>query len=99
MTQMQNRTTEKGAFLTETPYPVTEVAGRPPAGLDDLVGATSLTVSKDGLQYRLVGTGVRADDRVLFHQKEVGSAAEDDLIWSIQDKGDGDLVAHPPHVD
>ena len=97
MTQMQ-RATDKGAFSTKSCCTVTEVAGRLPMGLDDLVGATTLTVSKDGLQYRLVGTGVRVDDRVLFHQKEVGSAAEDDLIWLILDGADGDLVAYPPHA-
>ncbi len=89
---------EKGAVLTDAPYIVQEVAGRPPTGLDDVVGATTLTVTRTGEQYRLVGAGVRQDDVVLFHQRDIGSATEDFLVWSIADRGDGNLVARPPLI-
>jgi hypothetical protein len=89
---------EEGAVLTDPPYIVQEVAGRPPTGLDDLVGATTLTVTRGGEQYRLVGAGLREDDIVLFHQRDIGSATEDFLVWSIADAGDGNLVARPPLI-
>ncbi len=96
MRETEFERTEKGRLLTESSYQVTEVAGAAPAGLDDVVGATTVTVARDGREYRLVGTGVADGDVVLFHHKDIGSAADDFLVWSIVVDGDGQLVAHPP---
>ena len=85
-------------MLNADAYTVTDVAGRRPDGLDDVVGATTVTVTRDGTAYRLVGTGARQENVVLFHHKELGSAGEDFLVWAIQDAGDGSLVAQPPFV-
>ncbi len=91
-------TTEGSAVLSEDAYTVTEVAGHAPDGLDDVVGATTVTVTRDGHDYRLIGTGARTAEAVRFHQKEIGSAGDEVLVWTIVDRGDGRLVAEPPVV-
>ena len=72
---------------------VTEVGGHPPAGLDDLIGATTVTVETDGYEYRLIGVGVKHDQIVLFQQKEAGSALDTGPVWTMTDTGDGWLSA------
>jgi hypothetical protein len=79
-------------------YEVTDVAGHEPSGLDDFVGATTVTVSRDGETYRLVGAGLRINRAVQFHLKETGSALEGTLVWTVVDLGDGRIVAMPPAV-
>ncbi len=98
MGERSNQINEDGDVMTDSPFIVQEAAGRPPTGLDDVVGATTLTVTKDTLQYHLVGTGARVDDVVEFHQKEIGSATEDFLVWSISETAQGDLIARPPLI-
>lgn len=51
-------------------YRVTEIAGRPPTSLDDLIGATTVTVETDDHEYRLIGTGVKRDQIVAVSPKE-----------------------------
>jgi hypothetical protein len=80
-------------------YRVTEVAGDPPVGLDDLIGATSVTVEREGHEYRLIGTGVKHDQIVLFYQKETGSALDTGPVWTMTDHADGGLTARPPVPD
>ena len=80
---------------SDAAYPVRKVAGHPPQGLDDVVGATTVTVEHDGREYRLRGTGSRGDDGVLFQQKEVGSASDDGPTWTIRADESG-LIAEPP---
>jgi hypothetical protein len=89
-------TTQGSAVLSEDDYTVTEVAGHAPAGLDDVVGATTVTVTRDGQNYRLIGTGAMTGGAVHFHQKEIGSAGDEVLVWTILERGDGRLVAEPP---
>lgn len=78
---------------------VTDVAGRRPAGLDDLVGATTVTVQNHGREERLIGTGVKGDQTVLFHEKQTGSAVESEPVWTFTDHSDGAITAEPPAVD
>ncbi len=98
MSERSDQINEEGTVLTDSPFVVQEVAGRPPTGLDDVLGATTLTLTRDGVQYHLVGAGARVDDVVEFHQKEIGSATEDFLIWSISETTQGDLIARPPLI-
>ena len=85
-------------MLGDDQYTVTEVAGHTPNGLDDVVGATTVTVTRDGRDCRLIGTGARTVDAVRFHQKDNGSAGEEVLVWTIVAEGNGRLVAEPPAV-
>jgi hypothetical protein len=78
---------------------VIEVAGHPPVGLDDLIGATTVTVEYKGHEYRLIGAGVKHDQIVLFHQKETGSALDTGPVWTITDHGNDGLTARPPIPD
>ena len=55
-------------------YMVTEVDGRPPAGLASCVGERALTLAMNGLSHRMFGTGVEHSARVRFHQKVLGPA-------------------------
>jgi hypothetical protein len=80
-------------------YRVILVAGHPPVGLDDLIGATSVTVEHKGHEYRLIGTGVEHDQIVLFYQKETGSALDTGPVWTMTDHADGGLTARPPIPD
>ena len=77
-------------------YRVIDVAGNPPLGLNDLIGATTVTVEHEGHEYRLIGTGVKHDRIVLFHQKETGSALDSGPVWTMTDHADGGLTARPP---
>ena len=77
-------------------YRVTEVAGRPPMGLDDLIGATTVTVENGGHEYSLIGTGVKVERIVLFHQMEADSTLDTGPIWTMTDQGTDGLAAQPP---
>jgi len=76
-------------------YRVIEVAGHPPVGLDDLIGATTVTVEHEGHEDRLIGTGVKHDQFVRFHQKEADSALDSGPVWTVTDNGVGGLSAQP----
>jgi hypothetical protein len=76
-------------------YRVKEVAGHPPGGLDDLIGATTVTVEHERHEYRLIGTGVKVDQTVRFHEKEAGSALDTGPVWMLTDDGAGGLSAQP----
>ena len=80
----------------EPMYRVIDVAGHTPVSLDDLIGATTVTVANDGNEYRLIGSGVKLHDRVLFHQKEAGSALETGPVWTITIDAAAGLTARPP---
>jgi hypothetical protein len=80
-------------------YRVILVAGQPPVSLDDVIGATSVTVEREGHEYRLIGTGVKHDQIVLFYQKETGSALDTGPVWTMTDHADGGLTARPPVPD
>jgi hypothetical protein len=80
-------------------YRVTEVAGRPPVSLDDLIGATTVTVEKHGHDDFLIGAGVKDGQAVLFHDKETGSARDSDPVWIFTDLGGGVIAAQPPVPD
>ena len=77
-------------------YRGTEVGGHPPTGLDDLIGATTVTVETDGHEYLLIGAGGKHDQIVLFQQKEAGSAPDTGPVWTMADTGDGWLSARQP---
>ena len=80
-------------------YRVTEVAGREPMSLEDFIGATTVTVENHGHETQLVGTGVKHDQAVLFHEKDSGSARDTDPVWTFTDQGGGAIAAEPPVPD
>lgn len=80
-------------------YRVTEVAGRPPASLNELIGATSVTVEGRGHEGHLVGTGVRAEQTVYFYEKESGSAGDTEAVWTFIEDGSGEITVEPPTLD
>ncbi|MEP6562946.1 MAG: hypothetical protein ABJD68_17940 [Nakamurella sp.] len=67
--------------------------------LEDFIGATTVTVEKHGHQDHLIGTGVRDDRTVLFHQKETGSVVDSDPVWPFTDQGGGAIAAEQPVPD
>ncbi len=90
-------TDDNGKLHGNSPlYRVIEVAGHPPVGLDDLIGATTVTVEHEGHEYRLIGAGEKHDQTVLFHQKETSSALDTGPVWTMTDRGNGGLTAQPP---
>ena len=80
-------------------YRVTKVAGRQPITLEDLVGATTVTVETPGHEEHLIGTGVQDEQMVLFYEKETGSARDTDSVWTFTDQGGGTIAAEPPAPD
>ena len=55
--------------------------------LNDLIGATTITVENSGYEYRPIATSVNDNRFVLFHQKEAGSALDTGPVWTITDQG------------
>jgi len=92
-------TYEAETDATRPLYRVTEVAGHQPASLDDFIGATTVTVEKHGREDQLVGTGVKNEHAVLFHERETGSARDTDPVWTFTDQGGGAIAAEPPEPD
>ena len=78
------------------PYLVTEVAGHVPRALNDLIGATTVSVKADDEEYRLRGAGARNGSTVEFHERELSSANTDPPVWRIVEQVDGRMVAEPP---
>ena len=68
---------------TTDAYPVVEVKGRHPTGLDDFLGVTSFAVMKDGLTYRVFGTGDLRTGMVRFQQQDLGWDGRDIRTWTI----------------
>jgi len=75
-------------------YPVVEVKGRRPTGLDDFVGVTSFAVMKGDLTYRVFGTGHPGTGMVRFQQQDLGWDGRDIRAWTITSTTDG-IVAQP----
>jgi hypothetical protein len=76
-------------------YLVSSVGGHSPAALADFVGATEITLLKDGQVHLLIGGGARVSATVRFHQKDPGPDAKDVRVWTITDEGAGNFVAVP----
>ena len=79
---------------TPGPYPVVEVKGRRPTGLDDFLGVTSFAVMKGDLTYRVFGTGDPGTGMVRFHQQDLGWDGRDIRTWTITSTPHG-IVAQP----
>jgi hypothetical protein len=76
-------------------YPVGEVRGRGPAGLDDFVGVASFTVITGDRSYRVFGTGGRLDVGVVrFGQQDLGWDGRVIRTWLITATPNG-IVAVP----
>ena len=80
-------------------YPVTAVAGREPATVDDFIGATTVTVRDATGHHDLKGAGTRNGPAVQFREKQLSSAAEDMPVWEIIPQGEGGMGARPASSD
>jgi len=89
-------TDHKASDETRPLYRVTEVAGRQVHSLDDLIGATTVTVENHGHEEHLIGTGVQDGQSVQFYEKETGSALTTDPVWVFTDQGGGTIEGEPP---
>jgi hypothetical protein len=100
VTEQETKMTESStrAFAPTEPYTVTDVAGHLPVGLDDFVGATTVSVVGDDQQFRMRGAGRREGPAVRFHEKELASAADETPVWRIIEQSDGHIVAEPPAI-
>ena len=76
------------------PYPVAEVKGRRPAGLDDFLGVTSFVVMKGDVNYRVFGTGHPGNGIVRFHQQDLRRDGRDVGTWIITTTPHG-IIAEP----
>jgi len=77
-----------------TPYLITAVGGRAPAGLSDFAGEVSISLAKHGKQLVMVGCGAQASGEVRFHQKDPGLHQRDLRVWTITEQ-DGRFCALP----
>ena len=93
-TRNQRNLTAAAAPVPPGPYPVDEVKGRPPAGLDDFLGVTSFTVLTGDLPYLVFGTGEQSADGVRFRQQDLGWDRKEIRTWLITTTPDG-IVADP----
>ena len=57
-------------------FTVTAVAGHKPAALDDVVGATTLTVRGAHGEHQLIGAGARDGEAIQFRERQLASAAD-----------------------
>jgi hypothetical protein len=82
------------AAAASRPFPVDEVKGRRPAGLDDFLGVTSFTVLSGDLPVLVFGTGEQCADGVRFRQQDLGRDGKEIRTWLITTAPDG-IVAAP----
>lgn len=82
-----------GPVVPTERYTVTDVAGHVPVVLDDVVGATTVSVKSNHQEYRLRGAGRREGPAVEFHEKEPSSAVDEPPVWKIMEEGDGEILA------
>ena len=75
-------------------YPVGEVSGRCPAGLEDFLGVASFTVFSGDLTYLVFGTGTPEDGGVGFPQQDLGRDGRVIRTWLITATPTG-IVANP----
>jgi hypothetical protein len=79
---------------TPDSYPVVEVKGRHPVGLDDFLGVTSFAVIKGDLTYRVFGVGDLQTGMVRFRQQDLGWDGRDIRTWTITSTPHG-IAARP----
>ena len=90
--------TTDGQVASGLSYTVTEIDGRPPPGLAGCLGNRTLTLVGNGLVHRVRGTGIDHRGGIRFHQRDLGPAGQDVLVWTITDPHHDALLARrcPP---
>jgi hypothetical protein len=76
-------------------YVITEVNGRPPAGLGDFTGDIEVTAVKGGHRLTLVGAAAETQGVVRFYQKDPGPDDRDIRVWTIVAQGNGAFTGQP----
>ena len=76
-------------------YLITDVGGRPPAGLLDFAGEITIVLAKNGKQLEVVGCGAETSGEVRFHQKDPGLHERDVRVWIITQLAKGRFSARP----
>ena len=74
------------------PYVVTDVAGRPPADLDDFVGGSRFTAVRGSDRCGVAGFGSRVGTVVRFHEKASGTG-RDLRVWQVSSAGNNAFEA------
>ena len=90
------------AFLAQDPvgsgqqYPVTDVDGSTPAGLESFTGDVCLTLICNGKAVQMLGSGCSVTGNgVRFHQKDPGPDGKDIRVWTVTQSVDGTFLAEP----
>ena len=74
------------------PYLVTDVAGRPPADLNDFVGGSRFTAVRGSDRCGVAGFGSRVGAVVRFHEKD-GGTGRDLRVWQVASAADNAFEA------
>ena len=80
------------SVISGQPYPVTDIAGSPPARLEDFLGERHFTIDMAGRPYAVQGIGSRLDEQVRFHEKS--QAGKDVRVWHVTASGSGFCAEH-----
>ncbi len=66
------------------PYRIQAVSDAEPSSLEQFVGDAAFTVEDSGAESLICGVGVRHDDGVRFHEKDVANDGKDVRVWQIE---------------
>jgi hypothetical protein len=80
------------SVISGRPYPVSDVGGSAPAGLEDFLGDRQFTIDMAGHPYAVQGVGSRLDEQVRFHEKSL--AGKDVRVWHVTQADAGFCAEH-----
>lgn len=75
------------------PYRILAVAGGEPSTLEQFVGETAFTISKDGGESVIAGLGTAHDNAVRFYEKDLERTGKDVRTWALIQEPDGGFSA------
>ena len=81
--QASGEPTTESQVIGEQAVAVNLVAGHLPGGLDDFIGATTVTVRSGDHEESLAGTGVTHHGTVQFIEKDLSSADDHPSTWRV----------------
>lgn len=83
-----------GMVVSGLPYPVTDIAGRPPQSLADFVTATDFTIDMEHQPYVVHGSGMEREECVRFYEKGADDEGGKDVrVWQITATAEGGFLA------
>lgn len=75
------------------PYRILAVAGGEPSTLEQFVGETAFTISKDGGESDIAGHGTAHETGVRFHEKDLERTGKDVRTWELIEEPTGGFSA------